>query len=236
MGNYRWRSGSALGIYFGMKIYGFAYSPYVRKVEMLLELAGLQYEHVEVSYGDRSELVGLTGGSVEVPVAVDDDGTVTADSRAICERILRGGAAERLLPAPLEGPIWAYADFCDGPLEDVLFRIATPDLTEQKATPAERALFVYIKERKFGKGCVEAWRAQREELLARGRRLLAPTLQTLARVPFVFGQRPTLADAALYGTLAMLQGASSGQVAALSGQLAEYMERLESEVSVRSGG
>jgi len=182
---------------------------------------------VEVRYGDRNELASITGGHVEVPVLVDDQGTVVTESRDICQHVLVGTLAERLVPSPHQGPIWAYADFCDGPLEDVLFRIASPELVAHKSTPGERALYVYVKERKFGKGCVQDWLDRREVLLTRARRLLAPTLLTLEAQPFLFGDRPTLADAALYGNLAMLEGSSPEHLPALSSALGDYARRVE---------
>ncbi len=116
----------------GVKLFKFSYSPYARKVQAILDLAGLGYDAVEVPYGDRRELVSVTGGYLQVPVLVDDAAKVWTDSRTICEQLLRGETAALLTPAPLEGPIWAYADFCDGPLEDILFRIATPLLVAKK--------------------------------------------------------------------------------------------------------
>src|SRR5574340_696065 len=133
-----------------MKLYRFAYSCYARKVQLVLDLLRLDCEIIEVPYGDRSELVSVTGGYVQVPVLVDDGGTVTVDSRAICERLLTGAAAAALIPPPWEGPIWAYADWCDGPLEDVLFRLAAPGVRRRFPRPAARALFTFIKERKYG--------------------------------------------------------------------------------------
>lgn len=210
-----------------MELFKFAYSPYARKVQAVLDLMGVAYEAIEVPYGDRRQLVELTGGYLQVPVLVDDAGTVVTDSRKICEHLLVGEAARRLTPEPLEGPIWAYADFCDGPLEDVLFRIATPPLVAQKATPEDRALYIYIKERKFGSGCVERWAAERSLLLAQGSRLVAPTARTLAAQPFLFGTEPTLADAALYGNLAMLAGAKPDLPQQLGGVFPAFMGRLE---------
>ena len=217
----------------GMKIYGFSYSPYVRKVQLLLDLAGHQYERIEVPYGDRTELVQVTGGYLQVPVLVTHAGQVICDSRDICEHVLVGEVAAQLVPSPYQGAIWAYADFVDNVLEDLLFRIATPELADKKATPGERALFIYIKERKFGPGCVDQWREQRTVLVARARRLLAPTLQTLAQTPFLFGERPSLADAALYGNLAMLEGADARHLSLFSDELEAYMRRLEAEARRR---
>jgi glutathione S-transferase len=210
-----------------VKLYRFEYSCYARKAQMVLDLLGLRYDVVEVPYGDRAALVSITNGYIQVPVLVDDAGAVTVDSRAICETLLRGGRGAQLVPAPWQGPIWAYADWVDGPLEDVLFRFASPGLCRRFARPADRALFTFIKERKFGRGCVDEWERTAAELTTRARALLAPTLQTLAQQPFVFGACPTLADAALYGQCCMLRCADASMPAALAPALAEWMGRVE---------
>lgn len=210
-----------------MKLYRLRYSSFARKTQMLLELLGLKHEVVEVDYGARNELAELTGGYIYVPVLQEDDGTVTVDSRRIAEKLLVGEAARRLVPSPLEGPIWAYADFCDNVLEDVLFRIASPAVRATWKTPWERALYNLTKERKFGAGCIDAWLKDQAGLLERGRHLLQPTLQTLEQQPFVFGAQPTLADAALYGNLVMLSEADPALVRSLSPGLVAYQQRLE---------
>lgn len=210
-----------------MKLYRFDYSPYARKVQILLELLGRKHEVVDVNYSDRTELATLTGGYIYVPVLVDDDGAVTVESRQICEKLLVGAAKQALVPSPFEGPIWAYADFVDGPLEDVLFRIASPALHHRFRDPGEQALFTLVKERKFGAGCVDQWLRDRDVLIERGRRLLAPSLATLEQTPFLFGTRPTLADAALYGLLAMLEVADPALIARLAPALVRYKESVE---------
>jgi glutathione S-transferase len=220
----------------GMKrLYRFRYSPYARKVQMVLDLAGARYEAVEVPYVRREEMAALTGGYVQVPVLVDDDGRVLVESRDICEHLLAGEAGARLVPAPFEGPIWAYADFVDGPLEDVLFRVASPYVRDAWPTAWERGLYVFIKERKFGAGCVDAWERDREALLARARRLLAPTLRTLDRQPFLFGGAPTLADAALYGVGMMLEEARQELPGTLDPRFPGYLRRVEVAASRAKG-
>jgi glutathione S-transferase len=210
-----------------MKLYRLDYSPYARKAQMVLDLLGRRYECVDVRYGDRRELAATTGGYVQVPVLVDDDGTVTVDSRAICERLLAGDAGRRLVPSPWEGPIWAYADWCDGALEDVLFRLASPATRRRFTDPWERALYGFVKERKFGTGCVDAWERARGELVARATALLAPSRRTLAARPFLFGDGATLADAALYGELAMLDAVEPELPSALGREFPEYLRRME---------
>src|SRR6266702_8590398 len=187
-----------------MKLYRFPHSPYARKIQMLLELLGLPHAVVDVPYCDRAELVAVTGGYLHVPVLVDDDGTVLVESRRIAEHLLGRDGGAALVPPGWDGPVWAYCDWVDGPLEDVLFRLSSPSVRDRWRKPEERALYVLMKERKFGAGCVDAWERGRDELIARGRALLEPTARTLATRPFLFGDRPSLADAALYGQFAML--------------------------------
>jgi len=212
-----------------MKLYRFRYSAYARKVQMLLGLLGRRHELIEVPYSDRSELARVTGGYIYVPVWVSD-GQVTVESRRISERLLSEAPGHALTPAPFEGPIWAYADFCDGPLEDITFRLASPLVRDHWSDPGDRALYTLIKERKFGAGCIDQWQRDKGSLLERARTLLAPSLRTLEQVPFLFGSAPTLADAALYGNLVMLREADAALPGSLGPALVGYMARLEAEV------
>jgi len=211
-----------------MKLYRFNYSNYCRKVQMALDLLGRTYELVEVPYSERGELLKVSG-ALSVPVLVEADGTVIADSRRICAHLAAGPGGERLVPPTLAGPVWAYADFCDGVLEDILFRLAAPGIRRRFTTAADRALFTLIKERRYGAGCLDAWERELPALVVRAREALAPTLTTLERAPFVFGAEPTLADAALHGQLAMVK-IGGYDPAELGKGLGEWMARLPAVV------
>lgn len=221
----RWSARPRQASEYRMKLYRFRTSPYARKVQMLLDLQRRSYELVDVSYADRNELAELTGGYVYVPVLVDDAGKVLVESKTICQHLL--GSESRLVPSPLEGPIWAYHDFVDGPLEDVMFRIGSPATRNTWPTPGERALYTLVKERKFGAGCVDLWLQQQEELIAKARALLTPTLRTLSKTPFVCGVAPTLADASLYGVCAMLEAVDASLLTRIAPELADFSRRLE---------
>lgn len=209
-----------------MKLYRFDYSCYARKVQMVLDLCGLDYELVDVPYGNRSELVELTGGYIHVPVLVDD-GEVVVDSRRICERFAERFPERLVVDDATRGSVWAYADWCDSELEDALFKLALPGLVARFSDPWERALFVLIKERKYGDGCTKRWAADRDALLARARRLLEPTAATLEARPFLFGAQPTLADAALYGQLYMQSVADELLPGRLASAFPVWMRRLD---------
>jgi len=209
-----------------IKLYRLDYSPFVHKVQMVLDLIGAEYQAVDVPYGDRTELAELTGGYIQVPV-LSADGEVITDSRNICKWLVNQPSGRWLVPPDLAGAVWAYADWCDGPFEDVMFRISTPQVARRFARLADRALFVYIKERKFGTGCVAQWEREHDALTAKAAALLEPTLQTLKSRAFVFGSEPTLADAALYGQFAMLRTADPGLPAKVSKAIVPWMRTLE---------
>ena len=218
-----------------MKLYRFRHSPFARKVQTVLDLLGLKYEAVDVQYGERNELATLTNGYVYVPVLVEDDGRVLTESRDICEHLLAKPGADWLVPSPLEGPIWGYTDFIDGPVEDILFRVASPDTRHSWPTASDRALYTMNKERKFGAGCIDQWLRDRDLLIARARKLLTPSFRTLGQQTFLFGERPCLADAALHGQSLMLRAAQPELVGRVSPGLAEHAERMDRFLAAVSG-
>ena len=211
-----------------MRLYRFNYSPYARFVQAAIELAGTPCAVIDVPYGDRDELATLTGGSIQVPVLVTDDETVLADSRRIVAHLVGNDPRfAALVPAGDAAAVWAYVDWAGAVLEDVAFRLASPGLAPRFGRPFERALFVYIKERKYGAGCFDAWTRDAEDLAARLADLLAPTAATLKGRRFLFGDAATLADAALYGQLAMLELGAPERVADLDGAILAWKTRLE---------
>ena len=209
-----------------IKLYRFDYSPFVRKVQMVLDLMGAEYQAVDVPYGDRTELAELTGGYIQVPV-LTADGEVITDSRNICRWLVTRPSGQWLVPPERAGAIWAFSDWCDGTFEDIMFRIATPRIARRFTRLADRALFVFIKERKYGTGCVGLWEREHEALIGRAADLLEPALQTFKRQSFVFGGEPTLADAALYGQFMMLKVADPGLPARVWKAVDPWMSKLE---------
>ncbi|HEU5319069.1 MAG TPA: glutathione S-transferase C-terminal domain-containing protein, partial [Chloroflexota bacterium] len=94
--------------------------------------------------------------------------------------------------------------YVESELEDVAFRIDDAFLLPTIPDLMERTLLRRHKERKFGKGCIEQWREQVPQLVAKLTDLLHPIDQMLARTPFLLGDAPVYADYALYGVLGNL--------------------------------
>ena len=207
-----------------IKLYRFPYSCYALKVQYLLDKLKLKYDVINVPYGDRTELVEVTGGRVVVP-AIAHDGHIVVESRTICEYLL-GLIDHELVPTAKAATIWAYADWCDSILEDVLFRLATPGIADKFPTPFERALFVFIKERKFGTGCVEAWQKTQPDLINNAKVLLGKTLESIAVNGYVAGETVSYADVTLLGHLAMVEYANPQLLSAISEELPRYMARV----------
>lgn len=209
-----------------IKLYRFPYSCYALKVQYLLDHLKLKYEVIDVPYADRAELVELTGGRVVVP-AIAHEGNVIVESRTICEYLL-GLADNELIPEGKEAVIWAYADWCDSILEDVLFRIATPGIAARFPTLFETALFAFIKERKFGTGCVEEWHKTQSELITKARDLLTQTIASISVNNYVAGKTVSYADITLLGHLAMVEYANPKLILDISDALPAYMNRVRS--------
>ena len=215
-------------------LYRFAYSCYARKVQAVLDLMKAEYQIREVPFGDRTELVTITNGYVQVPVMVDDNDSVVVDSRAICERLTMDPRGKWLVRNDAAGPIWAYSDWCDSQLEDVMFRLASPHIRCQFSSAADRAMFTFIKERKYGKGCVEEWERNHKQLIDQASQLLDPTRTTLASQGFIFGTRPSLADAALFGQFAMIETAGKQLPTKFGPEFTQWLQRLRSWTTTRN--
>ncbi len=67
---------------------------------------------------------------------------------------------------------------------------------------ADRLRFLRHKERKFGRGCIDQWRAEQKQMLAQLEQRLVPFEEMLLYKPFLLDSRPRFVDFDLYGMLA----------------------------------
>ncbi len=211
-----------------MRLHQFPYSPFAAKVRKCLELKGLEFEVVNVPYLDRRALVALTGGTLQIPVL--EDGRRVMDESARITAYLDEAYPPSLREDPLAPVIEAWAD---NVLEDTAFRLASPGILDRMAEVEGRedapAFFRLTKERKFGPGCVDAWRGAERALADRVVALLRPIGRALADRPFVLGPRPSVADAAIHGQLVMLEFALPGFVRRELPALAAWFARIGGE-------
>lgn len=152
--------------------------PYCEKVRLALALEGLKFESRTIEPDDRSEVVKISGQE-KVPVLVEGD-RVLLESNRILQRLVEAPES-KLVPSSRrdQSLTWVLVDRADailGPLAVRLRRRQDPDgnpLSEEDLSVIRRRLLEEI--------------AVMEGILERG--------------PFLFGERPTVADVAAHAFL-----------------------------------
>jgi len=181
----------------------FPWSPFCIVQRRILEFAGARFKIINIPNGDRSQVWKLTKERYYgVPVIRDVHNVVfelDEDSQVIA-KYLDQKFSLGLFPAGLEGVqsiLWRYIENdIEGPcfkLTDIHWRDLIPK--------SDRLLFVRHKERKFGRGCLDQWRAQEAELLHRLEERLAPFEEMLRHRAFLMDDRPRFVDFDLFGML-----------------------------------
>ena len=193
-----------------MRLLQFSYSPFAAKVRFCLALKHLEYALVEIPYTQRAELVKVSGG-IGVPVLVDG-ATVVSDSARITAYLeTKGGPSLRVHPLAIVLEQWA-----DNGLEEAAFRLACPGLEDRigrEQGEEARLMFRLVKERRYGSGCIEAWRAAQSKHAAETKAMLEPIVKAVQASGFVLGDSASVADAAVAGQLHMIESALPGWVA-----------------------
>ena len=181
----------------------FPWSPFCIVQRRILEFAGQRFKILNIPNGDRSLVWKLTKQRYYgVPIIRDGRSVVfevSEDSQVIAKYLdskLRLG----LFPADLEGVqsiLWRYIE---NEIEGPAFRLT--DIHWREVVPnSDQLLFLRHKERKFGRGCLDQWRAQEAGLLRQLELNLLPFEEMLMHKPFLLDDRPRFVDFDLYGML-----------------------------------
>src|SRR5687768_6801943 len=210
-----------IGIGGGVTFVQAPHSPFCISIRKALDAAGAPYTLFNTGIGDRQPVIQLTGGAYyHVPVIVDADrspAVVVYESRDDKMEVAEYTDAKfglGLFPDEHAGLNDLLVRYVESELEDVAFRIDDAFLVPTVSDLMERTMLRRHKERKFGKGCIDEWRAQLPQLLAKLVDLLQPIEQRLARSRFLLGDRPVYADYALYGVLGNLTYTGDNEIPA----------------------
>ncbi|MDP2269224.1 MAG: glutathione S-transferase family protein [Archangium sp.] len=213
-----------------MRLLQFSYSPFAAKVRYCLALKQLDYELVEIPYTQRAELVKVSGG-IGVPVLVDGATVVTDSPRITAYLETKGGPSLRAHPLATVLEQWA-----DNWLEETAFRLACPGLEDRignEQGEEARLMFRLVKERRYGAGCIAAWRADQSKYAEETKAMLEPIVKAVQASGFVVGDSVSVADAAVAGQLHMIESALPGWVEA-NGLLSLSLRALRESVGVRA--
>jgi glutathione S-transferase len=181
----------------------FPFSPFCISQRRLLGFSGAKFKIVNIPSTDRSLVWRLTGEKYYgVPVIRDGKNVVfdDTDDQQIVAKYLDQKLKLGLFPAEREGVqsiLWRYIE---NEIEGAAFRLN--DIYYRENVPAaEQLQFLRFKERKFGRGCIDQWRGQKNDWLKKLEAGLAPFEQMLAHTEFLLGERPLFVDFDLFGML-----------------------------------
>ena len=184
----------------------FPWSNFCLVQRRILEFSGTPHKLINVPNTDRSLVWKITKERYyNVPVLRDGRNIVfeTDENSQVIAKYLDDRLQLGLFPHHLDGVQDIIWRFIENDIESISFKLSDADY--QKIVPrAEWLAFRRHKERKFGRGCLEQWRAQesamRRELAAR----LGVFEQMLATRDFLLEDRPRFVDFELWGMMANL--------------------------------
>ena len=119
--------------------------------------------------------------------------------------------------------VWRYVE---NDIEGLTFKL-NDIYWEEFVAKSDRLLFVRHKERKFGRGCIDQWRAQQQEMVRQLERALIPCDQMLNEKEFLLGNRPLFVDFNLFGMLENFLYSGHYQLPAAHTQLRDWHQRMK---------
>jgi glutathione S-transferase len=181
----------------------FPWSPYCLVQGRILEFASVRFKAVNIPPNDRSLVWRLTRERYyQLPVLKDGRTIVfeTGEDSQVIAKYLDDRYQLGLFPRRLEGVQALLWHHIEADVEGYTFRLN--DARWREFVPkVDRLAYLRHKERKFGRGCLEAWGRQKQELLTGLRRALQPYEDMLMAHPFLLEERPRFVDFDLYGML-----------------------------------
>ncbi len=179
----------------------FPWSPFCIVQRRILEFSGAPFKITNIPSSDRSLVWRLTRQRYyAVPIIRHGKSVIfeVSDESQVIAKYLDAKLQLGLFPWELDGEqaiIWRYIE---NEIEGVGFRLN--DVYWREVVPAaDQVGFLRHKERKFGRGCIDQWRAQQKELLAQLEQRLLPFEEMLLFRPFLLDHRPRFVDFDLYG-------------------------------------
>lgn len=181
----------------------FPWSPFCLVQRRILEYSGTPFKTVNIPPQDRSLVWKLTKQRYYgVPVLMDGKTDVfeMGEETQVIGKYLDSKLGLGLFPADLEGVQSILWHFIENEVEGAAFRL-NDIYYKENVRPADQLQYLRFKERKFGRGCIEQWRAQQKDWLKKLHDCLIPFEEMLMHSPFLLGTQPRFVDFDLFGML-----------------------------------
>ena len=182
----------------------FPWSPFCIVKRRILEFSGVKFKIINIPNGDRSLVWRLSRQRYyAVPIIRDGKAVIfeVGEDSQVIAKYIDSKFKLGLFPWELEGVqsiLWRYIE---SDIEGIGFKL-NDIFWEEMVPAADRLRFLRHKERKFGRGCIDQWRAEQKQLLAQLEQKLVPFEEMLLYKPFLLDARPRFVDFDLYGMLA----------------------------------
>jgi glutathione S-transferase len=181
----------------------FPWSPFCLVQRRILEYSGTPFKITNVPPQDRSLIRKLTkqryyGG----PIIMDGKCDIfeMGEESQVIGKYLDSKLGMGLFPAELEGIQSILWRFIESEVEGATFRL-NDIYYKENAKAADQLQYLRFKERKFGRGCIDQWRAHQKEWLKKLHDSLVPFEEMLMYNSFLLGERPRFVDFDLFGML-----------------------------------
>ena len=181
----------------------FPWSPFCIVTRRIIEFSGKRFKIRNIPNGERSLVWKLTGGNYYCVPTIRDGREVIfemSEETQVIAKYIDAKYSLGLFPRELEGAQSILWRFIESEVEGVGFKLN--DIYWKDFVPADDHLrFLRHKERKFGRGCIDQWRALKPQLLLQLEEKLLPFEEMLTYQPFLIDERPRFVDFDLYGML-----------------------------------
>ena len=206
----------------------FPWSPYCLVQKRILDYSGVPHKEVNIPPSDRSLVWRLTKQRYyQVPIVKDGRNVIfeTDENSQVIAKYLDAKLKLDLFPKQWDGLqriLWRYID---NDVEGATFRLN--DAHYREFVPASEQLnYLRFKERRFGRGCIDQWRASQKELQTQLATLLIPFEQMLATRPFLLDQQPRFIDLNLCGILSNFLYSGHYSLPAIHPKLVAWYRRM----------
>ncbi len=206
----------------------FAWSPFCIIQRRILEYSGARFTITNIPNSERSLVWRLTRKRYyQVPVIRDGKSVIfeVGEDTQVIAKYLDTKFRLGLFPWAMEGVqsiLWQYVE---NQVEAVGFKL-NDIYWQEMVPPADQLAFLRHKERKFGRGCIDQWRAQQKDLLAQLEQRLVPFEEMLMYRPFLLDQRPRFLDFDLYGILGNFLYSGHYRLPAAHSHLRQWHRRM----------
>lgn len=207
----------------------FPWSPFCIVQRRVLEYSGTPFKTINIPPQDRALVWKMTKQRYYgVPILMDGKQDVfeMGDETQVIGKYLDSKLGLGLFPAELEGVQSILWRFIENEVEGATFRL-NDIYYKEFVRPAEQLQYLRFKERKFGRGCIEQWKAQQKVWLKKLEASLVPFEEMVMYHPFLLGERPRFVDFDLFGMLGNFLFSGHYKLPACHKEIAKWYARMK---------